>query len=621
MRKIYSMVIILLAILIIISNYSYAGIARSDDSSLSLGSSLDSSNDAESNSGLPESNNGGSNSIIADSKNLHPDGLIELNNDKAPKAYIILISPNPAIEYGSTYFIGWVKNPIELKVTFEWDFGDGEKYRGEGIGNPLWCNASHKFNRTGDYIINLSLIKDGRILSNDSKIIKVISLPVFGGGAGGPYYGLVGEKIVFRQTPILSTRSSIRDIQSNICSYEWDFGDGTTASGQIVSHVYDSVGIYNAKLTLTDDTGKITSYSTTVTISKITIIIHPSKISVNEKVNFGVEVIGFTPGFYSWDFGDGSFGSGQSVSHIYTEAKTYYGKLYLYNQDLISRNTPFADFVVKVERISENNNEKPVAFFTVSSIKADTSTILEFDAKASFDPDGIIVLYEWYFGDGKVIISKNEKCNYIFNKAGNWEVTCVVLDNNGDWDSYSVILNIINSNAPTAEYNNDASIFSRGSILELNNEVTTQSQPFLQDSKKNEFCNLKIFIDGVPDSLEDVDKINIKVKVTDLSGIYKANGVDVLLSSNIVGYERVSYVAQKNKNSNDYFIDIQISLLSNDISSVDLAFTASPHGDYSEIDWAENTCSESIKKDILNVNDNIIPNIINHTTYFGSLSM
>ncbi len=45
--------------------------------------------------------------------------------------------------------------------------------------------------------------------------------------------------------------------------YDWDFGDGATASGQTVSHQDASPGTYTVSLTVTDDDGA-TSMTTTV---------------------------------------------------------------------------------------------------------------------------------------------------------------------------------------------------------------------------------------------------------------------------------------------------------------------------------------------------------------------
>ncbi|NNF27996.1 MAG: trypsin-like serine protease [Gemmatimonadetes bacterium] len=45
------------------------------------------------------------------------------------------------------------------------------------------------------------------------------------------------------------------DPDGDIVSFAWDFGDGTTGSGQTVGHTYDSPGPFAPRLTVTDDRG------------------------------------------------------------------------------------------------------------------------------------------------------------------------------------------------------------------------------------------------------------------------------------------------------------------------------------------------------------------------------
>ena len=59
--------------------------------------------------------------------------------------------------------------------------------------------------------------------------------------------------------------SGSRD-DSSIVSYEWDFGDGETASGESVSNTYDVTGDYTVELTVTDDDGATDSATATVSV-------------------------------------------------------------------------------------------------------------------------------------------------------------------------------------------------------------------------------------------------------------------------------------------------------------------------------------------------------------------
>jgi parallel beta-helix repeat protein len=55
--------------------------------------------------------------------------------------------------------------------------------------------------------------------------------------------------------PIFFDGSSSYDLDGEIISYEWDFDDGTTGSGETVYHKYCDVGTYYVTLTVTDDDG------------------------------------------------------------------------------------------------------------------------------------------------------------------------------------------------------------------------------------------------------------------------------------------------------------------------------------------------------------------------------
>ena len=54
-----------------------------------------------------------------------------------------------------------------------------------------------------------------------------------------------------------------------IVSYSWDFGDGVIKSGVRTTHDYTPTGVYLITLTVTDDQGKKTSSSQTITVRPI----------------------------------------------------------------------------------------------------------------------------------------------------------------------------------------------------------------------------------------------------------------------------------------------------------------------------------------------------------------
>ena len=62
---------------------------------------------------------------------------------------------------------------------------------------------------------------------------------------------MAGEEITF-------DASASYDPDGEITSWEWDFGDGETASGEVVTHSYSAAGDYTVTLTVTDDGGQET---------------------------------------------------------------------------------------------------------------------------------------------------------------------------------------------------------------------------------------------------------------------------------------------------------------------------------------------------------------------------
>jgi PKD repeat protein len=64
-------------------------------------------------------------------------------------------------------------------------------------------------------------------------------------------------------------RSSL-DADGNIVSYRWTFGDGATAVGDQVAHIFASPGSYVITLTVADDDGLEHSVSKTITALEAT---------------------------------------------------------------------------------------------------------------------------------------------------------------------------------------------------------------------------------------------------------------------------------------------------------------------------------------------------------------
>jgi len=131
--------------------------------------------------------------------------------------------------------------------------------------------------------------------------------------------------------------SASSDINNDIVSYEWDFGDGVNANGISQSYIYQKAGVFYTTLTVTDNDGAFDKDIITVTVNNL----EPTAdglangevdddltIYEDDIVSFDASPSTDTPSDmslleYSWDFGDGSKGVGIATTHTYTKQGVY----------------------------------------------------------------------------------------------------------------------------------------------------------------------------------------------------------------------------------------------------------------------------------------------------------
>ncbi len=114
-------------------------------------------------------------------------------------------------------------------------------------------------------------------------------------------------------------------------SFSWDFGDGGTASGASVAHYYVADGTYTVVLTAVDSNGGSATATKTITVSvgNLAGLASPSPGILTSQMSsdtFDFKVgpsRSRTAGTYTWNFGDGSTGTGPVVEHRYMSPGTY----------------------------------------------------------------------------------------------------------------------------------------------------------------------------------------------------------------------------------------------------------------------------------------------------------
>jgi PKD repeat protein/uncharacterized protein YgiM (DUF1202 family) len=207
-------------------------------------------------------------------------------------------------------------------VKYAWDFGDGT------ADNKV--KVVHAYTRAASYQVTLTVTDNGG-LSDSATLAVQIDEPAVNqpptAVIEGPSHGLVGETLAFRG-------SGSSDSDGSIVKYEWDFGDGATEDKAKVAHVYTQAGSYQVTLTVTDDGGLSDSATLAVQIEEpvpvnlppVAIIQGPATAQVGESITFSGSSSSDSDGSivdYAWVFGDGTIGSGITVTHVYTGAGSY----------------------------------------------------------------------------------------------------------------------------------------------------------------------------------------------------------------------------------------------------------------------------------------------------------
>ena len=312
-------------------------------------------------------------------------------------SYVLNVAPAPVAKFTipasvcQSSTINFIDSSTISSGTYSvlWEFGDGN--------TDTTKSTTHQYAKAGTYAVTLVASANGGCADSVTHQIIINGTPGIKIAVTG---SCVNQSTSFKASDTVAGET--------ISSYLWHFGDGDSATGQTVAHIYLNAGHETVTLSA------VSSKSCANSIGK--------GINVNSQP---VSVFGFTGGcsgsavqfedsslsngfvHYLWEFGDGTKNdTNTNPSHIYITAKAY----------TVSEIITTGNGCTDTSHTVVNIVNPPSAGFTgpASSICA--------GQPAAFTINSVVagVNYNWNFGDKGTSTSSNPSHTYL--DSGNYTV-------------------------------------------------------------------------------------------------------------------------------------------------------------------------------------------------------
>jgi PKD repeat protein len=243
----------------------------------------------------------------------------------------------------------------------------------------------------------------------------------------------VNEQGVFDASPTTDEGAPCMDA----CTYNWSFGDGSTATGRRVTHTYTVARNYTVTLAVTDAAGTTTSLVRTLSVSSVpaptvTITAVPATPFVDRQTVFTASATA-APGHsiqrYEWNFGDDTteVTTGPSVVKVFDEVGTFVVTVRA-TDDIGQVGIGATTVVVGFSAAA------PVANFTISPTTPEEGQTVTFNGGSSTVGVGAtIATFVWDFGDGSPAedTGTTPTASHAYATAGTYGVTLTVTDSLG----------------------------------------------------------------------------------------------------------------------------------------------------------------------------------------------
>ena len=293
----------------------------------------------------------------------------------------------------------------------DWQWNWDEKTSNELVVSAYFGMGNHR--------AILRVTDDENAISLDSCEIFITSAP-HASFSAGQTEGYAPLTVEFTNTSNLGT--------GDLISYSWHFGDGETSDEENPTHVFLSADTFYVSLTVSTTNGTDISEYTTITVIEpiqpiATFIAEPDsgyaplEVVFTNTSNLGTGDLLY----YLWRFGDGTISTVENPTHVYENSGEFEARLEISTTHGTHTSEPTMITVLDVI--------PPTASFAMNPEGGAPPLEVHF-TNTSVIGAGELISYLWNFGDAGT--SDAENPIFIFDEAGNYDVTLTIETTHGE---------------------------------------------------------------------------------------------------------------------------------------------------------------------------------------------
>ena len=335
----------------------------------------------------------------------------------------VTVEPRPTAGFNADVTSGCTDLTVNFTNTstgaasYQWFFGDGN--------TSTLASPTHAFVNNG--------------LTDTTYVVQLVALTTFGctDTITLPVTVFAAAQAAFTHNGLPGCAPMSVDfvnLSTGATGYQWDFGDTTGSVAVNPSHFYQNltqfIEIYTVSLIATSANG-----CTDTAFSTVTVYPEP-QFGFNTLPDSGCSpllvtfpsVIGAVT--YAWDFGDGTFGSGPTPSHSYTNTTTndiYYDVTLIAVSPFGCADTTTSPVLIKPQ---------PTAQFTLTPNSACSPASIDFQNNSIGG-----VIFHWDYGDGNLLDTAAAVHSHIYsNTTGvplTFDVTLIAETVDGCTDTFT----------------------------------------------------------------------------------------------------------------------------------------------------------------------------------------